>query len=102
MLKEDAAALEDAGAFAVVLECIPQALAREVSLSLSVPTIGIGAGPGCDGQVLVLQDLLGLNPGFRPRFSRRFADGTALFRDGAQSFATAVREGSFPLETEGF
>jgi len=102
LLREDAAALEDAGAFAVVLECIPQALAREVSLALSVPTIGIGAGPGCDGQVLVLQDLLGLNPGFRPRFSRRFADGAALFRDGASSFAASVREGSFPLESEGF
>ena len=102
VLMEDARALEAAGAFAVVLECIPQALAQDVTRALAVPTIGIGAGPGCDGQVLVLQDLLGLNPGFRPRFSRRFADGSALFRDGVASFAGSVRDGGFPLEEEGF
>jgi len=74
-LREDALALEQAGAFALVLECIPQDLAAAVTAALHVPTIGIGAGAGCDGQVLVLQDLLGLNPGFQPRFARRFADG---------------------------
>jgi len=101
-LMEDAAALEEAGAFAIVLECIPRALAREVTSSLRVPTIGIGAGAGCDGQVLVLHDMLGLNPDFRPRFARRFADGAALVRSGAARFAEAVRSGEFPAEEEGF
>jgi len=101
-LARDAAALEEAGAFALVLECVPQALARQVTSSLRIPTIGIGAGAGCDGQVLVLHDLLGLNPGFRPRFARRFADGAALVRGGAASFAEAVRRGEFPAEEEGF
>jgi 3-methyl-2-oxobutanoate hydroxymethyltransferase len=101
-LMEDALALEQAGAFALVLECIPQALAREVTAALRIPTIGIGAGPGCDGQVLVLHDLLGLNPDFRPRFSRRFSDGAALVRSGALRFAEAVRTGEFPAQEEGF
>jgi 3-methyl-2-oxobutanoate hydroxymethyltransferase len=101
-LREDAAALEESGAFALVLECIPQALAREVTSALRIPTIGIGAGAGCDGQVLVLHDMLGLNPDFRPRFARRFADGAALVRDGAVRFAEAVRSGEFPAQEEGF
>ena len=101
-LREDALALQDAGVFALVLECIPQALAAEVTRSLSIPTIGIGAGPGCDGQVLVLQDLLGLNPDFRPRFARRFADGAELVRSGAHAFSEAVRSGAFPSDKEGF
>jgi 3-methyl-2-oxobutanoate hydroxymethyltransferase len=69
---------------------------------LAIPTIGIGAGAGCDGQVLVLHDLLGLNPDFKPRFARRFADGAALVRGGATRFAEAVRRGDFPAEEEGF
>jgi 3-methyl-2-oxobutanoate hydroxymethyltransferase len=101
-LMEDAAALEQAGAFSLVLECIPQALAREVTATLRIPTIGIGAGAGCDGQVLVLHDMLGLNPDFTPRFARRFADGAALVRSGAVRFAEAVRSGEFPAEKEGF
>jgi len=101
-LARDAASLEEAGVFALVLECIPGALAREVTVALRVPTIGIGAGAGCDGQVLVLHDLLGFNPGFRPRFARRFADGAALVRNGAARFAEAVRAGEFPAEEEGF
>jgi 3-methyl-2-oxobutanoate hydroxymethyltransferase len=101
-LREDAAALENAGVFALVLECIPQGLAAEVTSALSIPTIGIGAGAGCDGQVLVLHDMLGLNPDFRPRFSRRFADGAALVRGGAARFAEAVRTGEFPAKEEGF
>lgn len=101
-LRGDAAALEGAGVFAIVLECIPQALAREVTATLRVPTIGIGAGAGCDGQVLVLHDLLGLNPDFRPRFARRFAEGSVLVRDGAQRFAEAVRSGAFPTGEEGY
>ena len=101
-LARDAASLEAAGVFALVLECIPGPLAREITAALGVPTIGIGAGAGCDGQVLVLHDLLGLNPGFRPRFARRFADGAALVRSGAARFAEAVRSGGFPAEEEGF
>lgn len=101
-LRADAADLEKAGIFALVLECIPRGLAREVTSSLAVPTIGIGAGPGCDGQVLVLHDLLGLNPDFRPRFARRFAEGAALVREGAARFAEAVRNGDFPDEGEAF
>ena len=101
-LREDASALEQAGVFALVLECIPQDLAREVTATLRIPTIGIGAGAGCDGQVLVLHDMLGLNPGFKPRFSRPFADGAALVRSGAARFAEAVRSGEFPSNEEGF
>ncbi len=101
-LREDASALEQAGAFALVLECIPADLARDVTSLLRVPTIGIGAGAGCDGQVLVLQDMLGLNPDFKPRFARRFADGAALVRAGAAKFAESVRRGDFPADGEGF
>ena len=101
-LLEDAAALEQAGIFALVLECIPHALASEVTSKLRIPTIGIGAGAGCDGQVLVLQDLLGLNPEFKPRFSRRFADGASVFRDGASQFSKAVKSGEFPTQSEAF
>jgi 3-methyl-2-oxobutanoate hydroxymethyltransferase len=101
-LREDAAALEQAGAFALVLECIPGEVAREVTAMLRIPTIGIGAGAGCDGQVLVLHDLLGLNPDFKPRFARRFADGASLVQGGAARFAQAVRSGEFPAPQEGF
>jgi 3-methyl-2-oxobutanoate hydroxymethyltransferase len=101
-LREDASALEQAGAFALVLECIPRDLAREVTGMLRIPTIGIGAGAGCDGQVLVLHDLLGLNPDFKPRFARRFAEGAALVRRATARFAQSVRSGEFPAEEEGF
>jgi 3-methyl-2-oxobutanoate hydroxymethyltransferase len=101
-LREDAAALEAVGCFAVVLECIPQKLAREVSADLRIPTIGIGAGPGCDGQVLVLHDLLGLNPDFKPRFVRHFGAGAALVREGVTNFAKAVQSGKFPGAKESF
>jgi 3-methyl-2-oxobutanoate hydroxymethyltransferase len=101
-LREDAVALELAGIFALVLECIPQELAAGVTSTLGIPTIGIGAGAGCDGQVLVLQDMLGLNPDFKPRFARKFADGAALVRSGAARFSEAVRSGEFPAQEEGF
>ncbi len=101
-LREDARALQEAGAFALVLECIPQKLAAEVSTTLSIPTIGIGAGAGCDGQVLVLHDLLGLNPAFKPRFVRRFADGAGTVRSGVAAYAAAVRAGTFPTAKESF
>lgn len=101
-LKLDALALAEAGAFAVVLECIPGKLAGEITAASSVPTIGIGAGPHCDGQVLVLQDLLGLNPDFKPRFVRTFADGSAVLGRGIADFSAAVRAGTFPSKEETF
>lgn len=99
-LREDAAALERAGVFAVVLECIPHDLGREVTASLKVPTIGIGAGAECDGQVLVLHDLLGFNIEFSPKFARRFAEGADLVRGGLEKYAAAVRNGEFPSPKE--
>ena len=101
-LREDAAALEAAGVFAVVLECIPRELAREVTAALKIPTIGIGAGPDCDGQVLVLHDLLGFSPEFSPRFTRRFADGAELVRGGIDRYISAVRSGDFPTVKESY
>jgi 3-methyl-2-oxobutanoate hydroxymethyltransferase len=101
-LREEAANLERAGIFALVLECIPQDVASKVTSELMIPTIGIGAGAGCDGQVLVLHDMLGLNPDFEPRFARRFADGAELVRGGASRFSEAVRNGDFPAQEEGF
>jgi 3-methyl-2-oxobutanoate hydroxymethyltransferase len=101
-LREDAAALEEAGAFAVVLECIPGKLAREITAALKIPTIGIGAGVDCDGQVLVLHDLLGLNPDFKARFVRHFADGAALVQSGVTRFAKEVRASKFPSAKETF
>ena len=101
-LREEAAMLEAAGAFAVVLECIPHELARQVTAALKMPTIGIGAGAGCDGQVLVLQDLLGLSPEFSPRFARRFAEGAAVIRGGIEQYAAAVRSGEFPSAKESY
>jgi 3-methyl-2-oxobutanoate hydroxymethyltransferase len=101
-LREDAAMIEAAGAFALVLECIPQKLAGEVSASLRIPTIGIGAGAGCDGQVLVLHDLLGFNPDFSPRYAGRFGDGAKLVRDGVTRYAKAVRGRTFPAAKESF
>lgn len=101
-LLEDALALEQAGAFALVLECIPEQLASEVTDALRIPTIGIGAGAGCSGQVLVLHDLLGFAPEFQPRFVRRFADGAAAVRGGVAKYAAAVRQGKFPAAKESF
>lgn len=95
-LRADALRLEQAGAFAIVLELTPAPLAREVSESLKIPTIGIGAGPGTDGQVLVLPDVLGLNEGFRPKFLRAFADLASAARAGLAAYASAVRDGSYP------
>jgi len=101
-LLADAKALEAAGAYAVVLEAVPAEVAAEVTEALSIPTIGIGAGVGCDGQVLVCYDLLGLNPDFKPRFVKRYVDGYGLIRGAAEAFAAEVREGSFPTEGHSF
>jgi 3-methyl-2-oxobutanoate hydroxymethyltransferase len=100
-LIDDALALEEAGIFALVLECIPAALAAEVTKQLTIPTIGIGAGADCGGQVLVWHDLLGLTE-HPPRFVRRFANLRPLITDALGGFMTAVKDGSFPSEAESY
>jgi 3-methyl-2-oxobutanoate hydroxymethyltransferase len=95
-LLADAAALEEAGAFAIVLELVPTELARLVTERIGVPTIGIGAGPDCDGEVQVLYDLLGLFPDFTPRHTRRYAEIGAAVREAVTSYASDVRTRAFP------
>jgi 3-methyl-2-oxobutanoate hydroxymethyltransferase len=95
-LVEDARTLEAAGAFAIVLELIPAPVASRITAALGIPTIGIGAGPACDGQVLVLHDMLGLNDQFEARFVKRFATLAEDVRDAVQRFAAEVREGRYP------
>jgi len=97
-----ARAVEAAGAFSLVLECIPSELAREVSDALEIPTIGIGAGAACDGQVLVYHDLLGIEERIAPRFVRRYAELGLASREAIAAFAADVREGRFPSPAEGF
>jgi 3-methyl-2-oxobutanoate hydroxymethyltransferase len=101
-LREEALRLEDAGAFSIVLELVPAALASEITRSLTIPTIGIGAGPGTDGQVLVIYDALGLNDAFHPRFLRRFADLAGETRKGMKAYADAVRSGEYPADEHAF
>ena len=98
----DAHAVEEAGAFAVVLEGMPLGLAREITGQLSIPTIGIGAGVDCDGQVLVLHDMLGLNEGFAPKFLRRFAELGGAVREAVRSYADEVRSGRYPGKEHSF
>jgi 3-methyl-2-oxobutanoate hydroxymethyltransferase len=98
----DAHAVVEAGACMVVLEGIPKELAERVTETLPVPTIGIGAGVGCDGQVLVCTDLLGMNPQFRPKFVRNFIDGYALMRGAFEQYVKAVQARSFPSDAESF
>ena len=93
---DEAKRLEDAGVFAIVLELMPAELAARVTQSVSVPTIGIGAGPGCDGQVLVLYDLLGLNDRFRPKFLKRYASLADSVRGAVAQFRDDVRAGAYP------
>ena len=95
-LLEDAHAVEEAGAFAVVLEAIPAELAERVSAELTIPTIGIGAGAGCDGQVLVNQDMLGMFHDFTPKFVRRFAEVGDVMLEAYRAYDAAVKDGSFP------
>ena len=97
-LLEDAKAVEAAGAFAVVLECVPAKLAELVTKSLQIPTIGIGAGNVCDGQVLVYQDMLGMFSDFTPKFVRRFADIGAVMKEAFAAYDSAVKDGSFPAQ----
>jgi 3-methyl-2-oxobutanoate hydroxymethyltransferase len=94
--------LEELGCFALVLECVPAALAARITRSLAIPTIGIGAGPDCDGQVLVLQDLLGLSNGFRPKFLRTYLDGFGQVRDAVDRFDHDVKAGAFPTAAESY
>jgi 3-methyl-2-oxobutanoate hydroxymethyltransferase len=101
-LLEAAKAVEAAGAFSLVLECIPSELAREVSAALAIPTIGIGAGSACDGQVLVVHDLLGIEERIAPRFVRRYAEVGRTSREAIAAFAADVREGRFPAPGESF
>ncbi|MFW5712508.1 MAG: 3-methyl-2-oxobutanoate hydroxymethyltransferase [Spirochaetota bacterium] len=94
----DALELEQHGAFAVVLECIPRALAQRISESLKIPTIGIGAGPDCDGQVLVLHDMLGLTEGYLPKFVKRYAQLNAMVVEAAQQYCDEVKSRDFPTD----
>ncbi len=100
-LLRQARAVEAAGGFGLVLECVPAAVGRDITAALSIPVIGIGAGPDTDGQVLVFEDMLGLNPGgFSPKFVRVFADAGQAVRDGLSAFHTAVTDRSFPAKKE--
>lgn len=100
-LLQDALALEDAGCFSIVLECVPSPVAAAVTARLRIPTIGIGAGPDCDGQVLVFHDLLGLSD-FRPRFAKVYADLARVASEAVSAYARDVREGSFPAPEHSF
>lgn len=99
-LLDDALLLQDAGAFSIVLELIPVELAREVTTRLSIPTIGIGSGIACDGQVQVWHDILGLSLDFMPRHARKFAEAGDMIRGALETYAAQVRNGSFPTEAE--
>jgi 3-methyl-2-oxobutanoate hydroxymethyltransferase len=101
-IMEDARALEQAGADMLVLECVPRDLASRITASLDIPVIGIGAGPDCDGQVLVLYDMLGITPGKRPSFSRDFLADNGSVAGAIKAFVDAVRDGSFPAEEHCF
>ena len=101
-LLDDARALQDAGAFALVLECVPAPLAERVTQALSIPVIGIGAGAGCDGQVLVWQDMTGMTLSHLPRFVKRFGEVGASLRSAVEAYAREVRAGAFPTEDHGY
>jgi 3-methyl-2-oxobutanoate hydroxymethyltransferase len=101
-LLEDAKMLEDVGCFAVVLEKIPSTLTKQVSESIAIPTVGIGAGPHADGQILVLHDLLGINKAFKPRFLRRYADLNGIMTDAISNYIKDVKSHSFPNEKESY
>ncbi len=101
-LLEDAIGVEQAGAFGVVLEAIPQDLAAEITERLSIPTIGIGAGPKCDGQVLVLQDMLGVYPKKSPKFSKNYMDSADTIKGAVQNYVSEVKAGTFPAAEHSF
>ena len=101
-LLEDAKVVEEAGAFALVLEKIPAELAKQITESVSIPTIGIGAGPHCDGQILVTPDMLGLNVDFHPRFVRRYAELASELSNAVKKYIKDVKEKNFPSEEESY
>jgi len=101
-LLEDARVLADAGAYALVLEGIPSPIAAEITAAIAIPTIGIGAGAGCDGQVLVCYDLLGMDDSFKPKFVRRYEQLSMRIRTAVQSYVDDVRTGAFPSAAESF
>jgi 3-methyl-2-oxobutanoate hydroxymethyltransferase len=98
----DARAIADAGAYAIVIETVPQSLAAEITQAVPAVTIGIGAGPGCDGQVMVMHDLLGLEPAWKPRFVRRYAEMGQAVADAFAAYAADVRAGRFPSDRESY
>jgi 3-methyl-2-oxobutanoate hydroxymethyltransferase len=99
---DEARALQEAGAFSIVMEMVPSAVAAEVTKSLEIPTIGIGAGPDCDAQVLVWQDMMGLRTGKAPRFVKRYAELHDVMLDAARTYADEVANGVFPADEHGF
>jgi 3-methyl-2-oxobutanoate hydroxymethyltransferase len=101
-LLDDAKRAEDAGAFAVLIEGVPTAVAQEITRALSIPTVGIGAGPGCDGQVLVLHDLLGLFEEFSPKFVKRYANLRDTALSALRAYRDEVMAGKFPSERESY
>ncbi|ABK60365.1 MULTISPECIES: 3-methyl-2-oxobutanoate hydroxymethyltransferase [Clostridium] len=101
-LIEDAKKIEEAGAFAIVLECVPAKLAELITKAVSIPTIGIGAGAGCDGQILVYQDMLGMFSDMSPKFVKKFADVGELMKDGFKAYIKEVQEGTFPSKEHCF
>ena len=101
-IADEALAVAEAGAFAIVLECVPAAVAARITAALPIPTIGIGAGPQCDGQVLVVHDMLGLFETFRPRFVRHYAELATTVRDAARQYVADVAASQFPSDDESF
>jgi len=99
-LRKDALLLQEVGCFAIVLEKIPAELAKEVTSTLSIPTIGIGAGHGCDGQVLVMHDMLGINTEFKPRFLRKYLNLHEQVTGAVQQYIADIKSGAFPNESE--
>lgn len=97
-LIEDAKAVEEAGAFLLVLECVPAKLAKLVTESINIPTIGIGAGAGCDGQVLVIYDMLGMFSNFKPKFVKHFANAGDVIREAVKTYIAEIDDGTFPAE----
>jgi 3-methyl-2-oxobutanoate hydroxymethyltransferase len=101
-IRADAEALAEAGCFGIVLECVPEGLAAEITRAIEIPTIGIGAGAACDGQVLVFQDAMGLTGDKTPRFARKYAELASVIGDAARAYAKDVKEGTFPNASESF
>lgn len=101
-LLDEARAVEEAGAFAVVLECVPAKLAKKITESISIPTIGIGAGAGCDGQVLVYQDMLAMYSDFKPKFVKQYAQIGSVMKDAFRQYIDEVKSGAFPSEEHTF